>query len=216
MAKIIRKSANAGGTKAAAAQKKDAAKKERKPREPREPTEFEKAKEMATKHPDKLVRAWAERCGGRVRGKTTGLGVEGAWGYLLEKNTKAPPAERLTDAKISAWMKKEFPGKEGRDSAPTSIFEVGAIQSVRSKFNRGGFGGFKPEKPSQPWDGQQWLEVKRGRRPGAGAVVRKPKSDGVPGAKGFGKGGAAPAARVVRRAPAKAPAPAAAPAAASA
>lgn len=179
--KVAVKATTKGATKAKAAKTPKA------PRAPKEPTEHEKRAALAAKHPEKLVREWNERCGGRVRGVTTGLGVEAAWCYLFERNAKAPVADRMTDAQISAFLKKEFPGKKGRENKPTSVFEADAVQATRSKFNRGAFGeGYKPEKPSQPWDGTAWLEVKRGRKPGAGAVVRKPKSDGVPSAKGFG------------------------------
>lgn len=157
------------------------------PKQPKAPSEFEQRAELATKHSEKLVREWNERRGGRVRGVSTGLGVEAAWGYVFEKNMKAKVADRMTDTQIADWMTKEFPGKTGRDGQPTSSFGISNVQTVRTKFNRGAF-GMKPEAESQPWNAETstWEIVKRGRKPGTGAV-RKAKDDGVPSAPGFGK-----------------------------
>ena len=108
--------------------------------------------------------------GARPIGKTTKLGVQAAWIYVLQQNEKVPAKERLTDEQITKFMKREFPGRQ------TKVFD--AVQAARNKLNKGGFG--EQSFVSQRYDADgKAVEVKRGRaasaKPKVAAKLKKTK-----------------------------------------
>lgn len=79
--------------------------------------------------------------GARPIGRTTKLGIQGAWCHIFQQNAK----QRLCDADITKWMNKEFPGRDSK------VF--GSVSAVRSKYNAGGLsGGEAPKVRSVSYD----------------------------------------------------------------
>ncbi|HAB53319.1 MAG TPA: hypothetical protein DCE80_14305 [Ignavibacteriales bacterium] len=83
-------------------------------------------KEVKPQKPTKLANAESKR----AVGKTTKLGVQAAWFYILQKNESSKP--KLSDEQITAWMYKEFPEKK------SACFKQ--VSGARRKFNLGLFG----------------------------------------------------------------------------
>ena len=82
---------------------------------------------------------------GRPTGKTTGLGVQAAWAHCFKQNGNVKAGDRLTDAEITKWMNREFPGRN------SAIFN--AVTGVRRKYNLGGLTkGEIPKKQSVAYD----------------------------------------------------------------
>lgn len=81
----------------------------------------------------------------RAAGKTLGLGVAETWVHLFSQNEKVAKAKRMTDEQITAFLLKEFPGKESK------VFS--AVSTVRSRYNRGILSkGELPKAPSHAYD----------------------------------------------------------------
>ena len=98
--------------------------------------------EMAKK---KAKKASKPKGPGRPVGKTTGVGVQGAWVWVFDANAKASKAKRMTDPQISKFMHKEFPKRA------SAVFD--RVQGVRTKYNKGGLtGGIVPKRQSQRFD----------------------------------------------------------------
>lgn len=103
---------------------------------------------------------------GRPQGKTTGLGVQAAWVHIFEQNEKVAKAKRLTDDGISAFMHKEFPGRQSK------VFD--GVQSVRTKYNKGGLtGGEVPKTQSIRYGDDGSASPTRVGRPAAAAPATK-------------------------------------------
>lgn len=95
------------------------------------------------------------RPAGRPLGVTTGLPILGAWCYVFQENEKR--SKKWTDAQISEWMKKEFPGRN------TPAFDH--PHTCRRDYNLGKFTrGATPKTQSKRYDEKgNVLEVLRGR-----------------------------------------------------
>jgi len=65
----------------------------------------------------------------RPVGRTSGVGVMATWVAAFQHNAKVAATKRRTDKEISAYMKKEFPGRK------SAIFD--AVQLVRNRYNKG-------------------------------------------------------------------------------
>ena len=97
----------------------------------------------------------------KIAGRTTGLGVDPTWCIAFERSRK----ERWADAKITAFMKSEFPDRKSR------IFETG-VQRVRSLFNKGSLHG-QEKKPAQPAERYDKPSTNGGTKKKKVVVVRK-------------------------------------------
>ena len=99
----------------------------------------------------------------RPLGRTLGLGVKETWIKVLKDNE----TNHLSDEKLTAFMKKEFP-----NSANTRYFEF--PQGCRATYNRGAWTkGVVPGKLLHRYDAKgNRIEVTRGR-PSASAPAKK-------------------------------------------
>jgi hypothetical protein len=120
---------------------------------------LEPRKERGTPDQESLLtRASNDRPIGRPKGITTGLTIQMAWQYLFQQNEKAPanPAKldadgiglpgtgKMTDPQITAFMKREFPGRANNTfSSP----------AMARRLQNGGQAtrGIKPKIQSQAW-----------------------------------------------------------------
>jgi hypothetical protein len=108
------------------------------------------AKKVAKKKTVAKAPAKKAKGKGRPVGKISGVGIEQTWVYIFVRNAKVRKAERLDDAGITAFMKKEFPNRD------TKVFDH--VQSARNKYNKGGFNkGTPPNVQSVRYgeDGEQ-------------------------------------------------------------
>lgn len=98
--------------------------------------------------------------GARPVGKTTKLGIQGAWAYIFRENAK----RKLSDVEIAKWMHKEFPGRGSK------VFD--AVSAVRSKYNAGGLtGGEAPKVRAVQYD-----DAGNPRKPQVAVSGKKPAS----------------------------------------
>ena len=85
---------------------------------------------------------------GRPLGVTTGLPVYMAICYIFQENERRRHEKKLTDAEITEWLKKEFPGRDtnyfarmqwNRCRYNTGILTRGMIPSIQShRYDSGG------------------------------------------------------------------------------
>ena len=95
-----------------------------------------KAKKKATK---KATRS------DRPVGRTSGVGVTATWVLAMQHNAKVSVAKRRTDKQITAYMKKEFPGRKSAYSYP--------VQAIRTRYNKGALtGGVAPKRKAVSHD----------------------------------------------------------------
>jgi hypothetical protein len=83
-----------------------------------------------------------KKSGGKFTGKTSGLGVTAFQNDTLLKNTKR--ANRLTDTKLAALWRKEFPDAVSYTEA--------TVSSVRSLVNRGKHSNDVPDRAIPAYD----------------------------------------------------------------
>lgn len=105
--------------------------------------EEEKMKKTKAKRVENLKKGGAGNTFKGCVGATLGKSIKDTWIYLFEQNEKLPANKRLSDKEITDFLYKEFPGRN------SAVFK--AVSSVRSKYNRGGF-GFVPKTPSKPYN----------------------------------------------------------------
>lgn len=89
-----------------------------------------RVKKMKVKQSKKASKKAKRKAGAnRPVGRTSGVGVMATWVEAFRGNAKSPAAKRRTDAQISSYMKKEFPGRK------SEIFNH--VQLVRNRYNKG-------------------------------------------------------------------------------
>lgn len=105
-----------------------------------------------------LAKASNGRPVGRPKGLTTGLTIQMVWQYLFQQNEKAPekPASldatgiaiagtgKMTEDQITAYMKREFPGRENNTFNSPSMARRLQNQGQATR-------GIKPKIQSQAW-----------------------------------------------------------------
>ena len=93
-------------------------------------------KQQAKKAKKKATR---KASGDRPVGRTSGVGVTATWVLAMQHNSKVSVAKRRTDKQITAYMKKEFPGRKSAYSYP--------VQAIRTRYNKGALtGGVAPKR----------------------------------------------------------------------
>lgn len=91
-----------------------------------------RVKKMKAKQAKKAKKKSHKKAGSnRPVGRTSGVGVTATWILVMQHNTKVSVAKRRTDAQITAYMKKEFPGRKTAYSYP--------VQFIRNRYNKGAF-----------------------------------------------------------------------------
>lgn len=89
-----------------------------------------RVKKMKARQAKKAKKKATKKAGGnRPVGRTSGVSVGATWVLVMQHNAKVAAAKRRTDAQITAYMKKEFPGRKTAYSYP--------VQFIRNRYNKG-------------------------------------------------------------------------------
>lgn len=91
-----------------------------------------RVKKMKAKQAKKAKKKATRKAGGnRPVGRTSGVSIAATWVLVMQYNGKVSTAKRRTDAQITAYMKKEFPGRKTAYSY--------SVQFIRNRYNKGAF-----------------------------------------------------------------------------
>lgn len=89
-----------------------------------------RVKKMKAKQSKKASKKAKRKAGSnRPVGRISGVSITATWVIALQHNSKVAAAKRWTDKQITAYVKKEFPGRKSAYSYP--------VAAIRLRYNKG-------------------------------------------------------------------------------